>query len=725
MKVWLNNAAKLSFIIFAAFFISNLIRPLKVQAQNHPSTNDYTSAQLLLIDDAGQYLNALSLSAKANIQISGLIAYTELTQSFKNDSEHWLEGLYVFPLAEHASVSAMEIRFRDKVIKAEIKEKQQAEDIYQAAKKAGKVAALTEQHRPNLFRHRMVNIAPGETVQIRLVVEQALRFQDGLFSYRLPTTYTPRYRPATLSIRQQQQVVESLNEQTHIDIESSGWAKPNKRRADSLRQPLSVTPSELLAAKEPKIPQIEVSVTLDGGGDIAHARLLNHPNSVEVKQSQLRFNGILAMDRDFLLQWQLSASETPQAALFNEDKTVDGETYQHHLLMLMPPQALPEITRLAKERVFVIDTSGSMHGDAIEQAKAALQRALTQLDTEDTFNIIAFSSSAHALFNTSRAANEANLSRARHWVADLEAEGGTEMGKALAMALPSHESHGLRVRQVIFMTDGAVSNEQVLFQQIRQNIGRSKLFTVGIGQAPNDYFMRAAAYYGGGEHLYVSHTDQVDKRLGQLFKKLSSPVLTNIHITSDSESVELSVEQIQDLYLGEPLFVAIRSLQAKTVTVTGFGIDDARTKQALWQQRFDLSKSAQHPGVANYWARKMIAKIERQSLAGLDRDERKEQVLPLALGYQLLSPYTSFVAVAKAPIKPKMTSLATVKAQNKMSAAGVKQLAFPKTATSSLLWGYWSLVLALLAFALWLFIRQLRRNGSQSGHCVDACADSN
>lgn len=712
MIIGFNKLAKVLFIVCSAFFISNLMQPLKANAQSSPPPVTAGSGQLLLknSDQQGQYINALSLQADAEISISGLIAHTTLTQSFRNESEHWLEGLYVFPLAAHASVSAMEIRFAGNVITAKIKEKQQAKVIYERAKNAGKVAALTEQDSPNLFRQQVANIPPGETVHIRLVVEQTLSYQDAKFSYRLPMTFVPRYSPQTLSVIQQQAIAHELAKQTADITVTDGWATA-PANTNTEEKP-AVEQANRPQFRGNPIPKMQVSIKLQAGAEIAQADLLNHSqtdsNKIEITGDVLTLTETFVMDQDFILEWRLIGAKTPQAALFHQQKAIDGTLYQHHLLMLMPPQQLPTLPRLPKERIFVIDTSGSMHGEAITQAKAALQKGLGQLSQHDTFNVIAFSSNAQALFSQSQAVTESNIRHANHWVTGLQANGGTEMASALAMALAPDAESGIRVRQVIFITDGAVSNEQALFAQIRRDVGRSKLFTVGIGHAPNDYFMRGAAEYGGGQHIFISQTEQVDERLAQLFNKLSSPVLTNIQISSDSATAELSIEQVKDLYLGEPIFVAMRTTEASTLRVTGFGIDEASSQQALWQQSFSLSQSKAHQGIANHWARRTIDKIERQKLAGVDKASRKQQVLPLALGYQLLSPYTAFVAVEETQVKPADAPLQRVKLNNAVKPA-MKSLAFPKTATDSLTWAYWFAVLGLLALAQWLFIKQIQR----------------
>ena len=165
-------------------------------------------------------------------------------------------------------------------------------------------------------------------------------------------------------------------------------------------------------------------------------------------------------DRDFTLSWKPEVGDAPRAALFTE--SLDGDNYV--LLMLLPPQVEGEGARLPRETIFVIDTSGAMHGTSIQQARTALLLALARLQPEDTFNVIQFNSRTSKLFEQPVAAARPAIERARAYVERLGANGGTEMLSALTAALSQRgELESNRVRQVIFMTDGSVGNEAQLF----------------------------------------------------------------------------------------------------------------------------------------------------------------------------------------------------------------------------------------------------------------------
>ena len=167
---------------------------------------------------------------------------------------------------------------------------------------------------------------------------------------------------------------------------------------------------------------------------------------------------------------------------------------------------------MARELILVVDTSGSMHGDSIEQARAALELALQQLRPGDRFNVIQFSDRLHSLFEHAVTADAEHLRRARAYIRALRAEGGTEMLPAMRHALRNQPRDGL-LRQVVFLTDGAIGNEQALFDTIAERLGDSRLFTVGIGSAPNALFMRKAARFSRGTFAYIGSTQDVQVQM--------------------------------------------------------------------------------------------------------------------------------------------------------------------------------------------------------------------
>ncbi len=313
--------------------------------------------------------------------------------------------------------------------------------------------------------------------------------------------------------------------------------------------------------------------------------------------------------------------------------------------MLVPPAVdnLPEPP--AREVILVVDVSGSMEGDSIVQARAALQLAISRLSEKDSFNIIRFNHEASALFGAPVPADVTHRNRALNWVQGLRADGGTEMIRAMQLALDG-QVHPGRLRQVVFLTDGDVGNEAALFTVIQNKLGDSRLFTVGIGSAPNSYFMTRAAEYGRGGFTYIGNVDEVRERMQALFLKLESPVLTGITLDWGQQHIEQWPAIVPDLYVGEPIMVSVRSEQPlKGVNVSGKADDE------IWQQQLKLTSNEDRPGVHVLWARRYIHQLMGQMMAG-DGDRVRKAIEQVALTHHLVSRYTSLVAVDKTPVRP-------------------------------------------------------------------------
>ena len=318
---------------------------------------------------------------------------------------------------------------------------------------------------------------------------------------------------------------------------------------------------------------------------------------------------------------------------------------------------------LNKVSIFVIDTSGSMSGPSIVQAKQALNLALTHLKPGDRFNIIQFNSYTDKLFHFPQAVSHHALRQAHQYVDNLEAQGGTEMAPALRAALLKKGNNvndrNYHVRQVIFLTDGSIGNEDALFNIIQSQLGDSRLFTIGIGSAPNSHFMNRAAKFGRGTHTYIGNVSEVQTKMETLFNKLESPVLTNIHIqwpedcTKRNCVIESWPQNIPDLYLGEPLLLSTKSdALPESLTITG------DISGSAWSASLKLNGGQKDSGIPVIWARKKIAALMDQMRQSKQRKSQEVDVLrntivETALKHHLVSKYTSLIAVDVTPARIK------------------------------------------------------------------------
>ncbi len=619
-------------IIVMLFFLSRQVHGGETTPGMAPISVDEVQRGSLLLrsDSGGVSVDAPMLKTDVQMNISGMLARVSVQQRFKNIGQEWAEGVYVFPLPEEAAVDRMRLRIGKRIIEGEIKEKAEARRTYEKAKREGKKASLLRQERPNIFTTAVANIGPGEEVVVEIEYQQNLRYDQGRFQIRFPLVVGPRYIPGTPVLQDEIQ-----------GFQASGWARDTDQVPDASR----ITPP-VLDPSHGKINQVSIKVALDAGFPLANVVSSYHQMDSSEDGDGIRHltlhDGQVPADRDFELVWQPTTGHAPQAAMFQERWS--GADYA--LIMVMPPSQTAS-ARIPREVVFVIDTSGSMHGQSIDQARAALQLALKRLQSGDRFNVIQFNSSTDALFAQAVPATANNIRQATNYVAGLYAEGGTEMLSALRLALRDKAPEGM-LRQVIFLTDGSVGNEEQLFSTIQQGLGSSRMFTVGIGSAPNSFFMTRAAQFGRGTFTYIGKVDEVQQKMATLFSKLESPVLRDISVNlKDTDKVEIWPKRIPDLYLGEPLLLALRMEHPlKELNLTGM-LDGKG-----WSRRIGLKGGAASKGVHLLWARRKIADLMDQQAQGKSEGEIRKAVLDLALTHKLVSKYTSLVAVDKTPTRP-------------------------------------------------------------------------
>lgn len=593
----------------------------------------------LLLDRGrdGLYLPAPILMTEIRVTVSGMVARVVVRQRFRNPTDDWVEGRYVFPLSEEGAVDRMRIVVGETVIEGRIAERQAARRRYRAAKESGRRASLLEQERPNIFTASLANIGPGQEVAVEIAYREALPFRDGRFSLRLPLVVGPRYIPGPARLAQ---------------------AGPGGPPLSSVPDAGRITPPLADPAQDPINP-VRLSVDLDPGFPLASVTSPHHPIAVEARGDG-RFaislaDGPVPADRDLVLEWVPDTGHQPAAALFTE--AVGGETYL--MIMVMPSTlAPPEAERPPREVVFVIDTSGSMHGTSIAQARRALLIALQRLGPRQRFNVVRFAGDASQLFARARPANRQNLERARRFVRGLDAEGGTEMLKALRLALDGGRDPG-RLRQVVFLTDGEVGNEAELFDFIKRRLGDSRLFTVGIGSAPNGYFMRKAAQFGGGSFTFIGRLDRVAEKMGALFTKLERPTMTDLGLTwSEGPAMESWPRRLPDLYDGEPVLATAR-LPRPAGVVTVHGRLAGRPWQAVFALDRDGAGANSAKGVAALWAADKVAALIDGLHDGADPEAVRARVIEVALKHRLVTRYTSLVAVETDPARPADAGLET------------------------------------------------------------------
>jgi len=591
----------------------------------------------------GQQQHSVALDTLIDADINGLVARIEVQQRFRNTGRSWSEAIYRFPLPVGAAVDRLLVRVGDRIIEGEIQQREVAHRLYQQALNTGVLAALVEQQRANQFETRLANIEPDAEISVSISFLQRVDFRQGEFSLQIPLTFTPRWDPVI-----------------NHPLAGSTSQHPGDQRFGS-HTPLDDHKLELRLKLRSALELSDISSRFHdmdihpgvGGYDLA----LVNPDT--------------RTDRMFELSWAPYLSNAPQAALSSWDS---GDAV-YALLMLAPPLAEAAIPQ-EREVIFIIDTSGSMQGEAMSQAKAALYKGLASLELEDRFNVVEFNSESYTLFPASVAPDSNYLEEALNFIESLQADGGTNMAPALrdAMMLPTQPS---LLRQIVFVTDGSVGNEQELLQQISRELGDSRLFTVSIGSAPNTGFMRKAAELGRGSHTHIGQLADVGLRMNELWHRIQRPALQDIEVDWGM-TADYYPEIIPDLYAGEPLWLVARlPSQPRNVLLRG------NLNGTDWEQETGPHAGAGNESLATLWARGRVEALQDSRLFfNNDAATLRQSIVDVALEFGLLTPYTSLVAVDRTPTRPASANLMQDNIGNLLPAGSAMQVqGFSSTAT--------------------------------------------
>jgi Ca-activated chloride channel homolog len=644
----LAETAAVLLIGFAALFLSfepGWSAESRQAALIKPS--DARSGVLLLKTDDG-YAEASRLGIDVDLTVSGPTVRARVTQIFRNPTPNWMEATYVYPLPADGAVDTLKMVVGDRVIVGDIKERQQAHAIYEEAKRTGHKAALTEQERPNIFTNSVANIGPGETVLVQIEYQQPVQQNGSEFSLRVPMVIGPRYNPAPLLQSAEFQAGNGWGQVTsQVTSQVSGQVA---NEANPVPDRARISPPVLDPATHAQVNPTSITVHLAAGFPLGEVKSHHHAIDIENVDPSTRIikltDGSVPADRDFELTWKPAAEKGPSVGLFREH----AGNADYLLAFVTPPTVEAAAQKpLAREVVFVIDNSGSMGGTSIVQAKASLLYALSRLQPGDRFNVIRFDDTMDVLFPASVPADSEHLGRATAFVSALQAAGGTEMVPAMRAALTDTANDETdHVRQVVFLTDGAIGNEQQLFETITAMRGRSRVFMVGIGSAPNTYLMTRASEIGRGAFTHIGSVDQVEERMRGLFSKLENPAVTGLSAKFSDTVADITPTVIPDLYRGEPLVLA-----AKLDKLSGSVEIKGCVGDQPWKVTLPLANAAEGKGLSKLWARRKISDAEiARTLRQASPEETDRTILALALEHQLVTRLTSLVAVDRTPSRP-------------------------------------------------------------------------
>lgn len=542
------------------------------------------------------------LKTDVKVNVAGVIADVEITQVYSNDGKKTIEAVYVFPLGTKSAIHAMRMKIGNRMIEAKIEEKQKAQADYQKAKEEGKTASLLEQQRPNIFQMNVANIMPGDVVEVTVNYTEMLGSEDGIYQFVFPTVVGPRYTGANGQVTG-----------GGIPYLPEGSAVPYK--------------FDIKAYLKTGLPLSEVWVTSHRVDIKKHGA-----DEAEVLLSSGEEDG---GNRDFILKYNLKGNAINSGILL-----YPGETEKFFLMMLEPPERVDINMIPPREYVFIVDVSGSMNGYPLNISKALVETIIIQLRKQDFFNIIFFAGGSNALSPTPLPATEDNKTKAINMLRSMQGGGGTEILPALNKALSLPKKEGIS-RTIVIATDGYVNVERQVFDLITQKLGEANFFAFGIGTAVNRYLIEGMARVGRGELFVATTANEGEQAATKFIEYIENPLLTDIKVSFNGFSAyEVEPPAIPDLFAQRPLIIYGKYTNViGSIKVTGKTVSGNYEKEiALASSTEDKSNSA----LKYLWAREKIARLADYGKVGVNV---KDEVTSLGLKYNLMTDYTSFVAI--------------------------------------------------------------------------------
>jgi Ca-activated chloride channel homolog len=563
----------------------------------------------------GQTLVPMPLShTEVRGDITLQIASVEVVQQYENPFDEKIEAVYVFPLPDDAAITDFMMEFGGRKIRGVIREKEAAREVYERAKSAGHVATLMTQSRPNLFTQSVANIEPGERVDVRVTYFHSMRHDDGVFELRVPLVVGPRFNPTG-------------------STDPVGALARGKGIADGA----DVT---YLAPSEVSSQRVSLAFDIDAGVPLGTIESRSH-RIVTQRDGESRARVSLAAgdrypNRDFVLRYSVARDAVHGAVALHR-----GTAGDYFALFLQPPSDQGQGERVPVEMVFVVDTSSSMAGDSIAACRQFIHRSLDRLGERDRFQIINFSADVGALGRRSAQATALNLEAGREFVDALEARGGTVMRGGLEAALATN-SYGDHRTIIVFMTDGYIGNEAEVLGMIDAGIGDARIFSFGVGSAPNTYLLERMAELGRGASAYLDAPGTDARVVDELFSRLERPILTDLEIEWGGAVVtEVYPSRLPDLVPGRPVMIVGRTRGGANQPIRLTANDGTRRVEQL----LSFADGLDHSAIEKLWARAKIREfsdrvVYTRDVAGAERTARET-----ALDHGLLSAYTAFVAV--------------------------------------------------------------------------------
>ncbi|MBZ4418740.1 VIT domain-containing protein [Myxococcus sp. RHSTA-1-4] len=570
-------------------------------------------------EQAGLYTREGAQVPLQGVEVTGELlgghARVRVRQRYRNTESRPVEAVYTFPLPSDGTLSAFSMTCAGRRVEGVVKEREEAFRTYDDAITAGHGAALLDQERPNVFTAQVGNLLPGEETVVEVEFLQAVTAEEGCVRWMLPTLVAPRYIPGKPS----------------GDRTGHGGVDPTARvpDADRITPPIGDVHYGL-----------RMDLLVDLGREVvvespSHAITVNRESGTRMRVGFSR--GEVSLDRDLVLSLRspdTSAVFTPLVT-HRKDDTGPGT----FALTVIPDLLAMASAPPKQEVVFVVDVSGSMEGESLPQAQAALRLCLRHLREGDRFNVIAFESSYRSFQPQPVPFTQRTLEEADRWVAALRADGGTELLQPMQAAVRAAPD-GV----VVLLTDGQVGNEDEILKAVLAERKTARLYSFGIGTNVSDTLLRDMAKQTGGAVEFIHPGERIDDKVVAQFSRALAPRVTELEVTFDGvEGTELAPSELPPMVDGVPWTLLGRYTTPGTGKVTLRG-KSGREPFAL-TVRVDFPAVSDRPAVEKLWAAERIRGWEAAQLTGRRAESMKKRIVELAVAHQIVTRYTSFVVV--------------------------------------------------------------------------------
>lgn len=607
--IQLNHPRSCIFLFVLSYFF--LFLPGKLSAQEETLV-DKTISPFFYVECKDSTIEHLPLkSTKVDVSIVGVIADVTIIQRYMNTGKSPIESKYIFPASTKAAVYHLKMVIGERILTAVIKEKETAQQEYEEAVEQGYTATLLEQERPNVLQMRVGNIMPGDTIDIVLKYTELITPVNGVYEFVYPTVVGPRYFS-----------------QSSSDPKDSTWV-------------------EIPYTHEGEAPKstFDIDVHIDGGMPVSAINCPSH-EKLEIKylnqniaECSLPANDSLSGNKDFVLDYVLAGEKHKAGMLLYE-----GEEENFFLSMIQPPASPSAEDLNLREYVFILDISGSMSGFPLETSKKLMVEIIQNLKPQEKFNILCFAGGSSFLFNESKEATSKNIDEALSFISSLQGGGGTELLPALqkALAYPTDQNFS---RIFLIATDGYVTVEKQAFELIRNNLNKANFFAFGIGSSVNRYIIEGIAHAGMGEPFIVLNDEEAKEKADLFEKYVESPVLANISASFNGISVsDVEPITIPDVFAERPILIFGKWQNPVQGSLTLSGIAGSNTPYSKTLEFGNYPPSEKNKALSYFWARQRLQILSDYG-SNMVSDETKNEIIALGLKYNLLTQYTSFIAV--------------------------------------------------------------------------------